>query len=420
MTIGRRAEIGIVGAGVIGLCTAYFLTEGGHTVTVIERDSKVGSGASRGNGGQIVNAQPLPAPGMIRNGMRHLVARDGAFYVAPLALPGLAGFLSRFALSSTPARFANGLEKLQVFNELTMQLLDDMKKNGIGTRIAETGNLRVFGEQAAARADLRGAVERARMGFNGEPGRLMQGRELWDYEPSLGGASKFGYVQPGLRWCDPSLFIDELAAHLERAGVEFVTGSEVTAVDETADAVTVRHGGESSNFSSVLLAAGPWNAPLMKAARVRAVLKPGMGYSFSVRADRNPGHVLALANAHVGVTPLADGWVRFAGTMEFTGSDHGKTAARVLAIAESAKPYMSGIDWASIKDEWGAARPMTPDGLPYVGHLPGRARTVVSTGHNMLGLTLGPATGMKTAELLITPGADPRMEAFAVDRRIIF
>lgn len=420
MAIEKRSEIGIVGAGIIGLCTAYFLAERGHSVTVIERDRKVGSGASRGNGGQIVIAKPLPAPGMIRSGLRHLVSRDGAFYVTPLAMPGLAGFLSRFVLSATPNRYAGGLEKLQVFNQLTMQLLDDMKMNGIGTKIAETGNLRVFGEQATAEADHAGAGERAGAGLNEEPGPLMHAQELWDYEPSLGGASKFGYVQPGLRWCDPSLFIDELAAYLERAGVEFVTGSEVTAVDETADAVTVRHDGQSSSFSSVLLAAGPWNAPLMKAAGVKAVLKPGMGYSFSVRVGHTPRHVLALENAHVGVTPLAEGWVRVAGTMEFTGSDTGKTASRVQAIAESAKRYLSGVDWASLKDEWGAARPMTPDGLPYIGHLPGRARTVLATGHNMLGLTLGPATGMKTAELLITPGADPRMEAFAVDRRIIF
>ena len=181
MAIEKRAEIGIVGAGIIGLCTAYFLAERGHSVTVIERDRKVGSGASRGNGGQIVIAKPLPAPGMIRNGLRHLVSRDGAFYVTPLAMPGLAGFLSRFVLSATPARYAGGLEKLQVFNELTMQLLDDMKKNGIGTRVEETGNLRVFGEQATAEADHAGAVERSRAGLNQEPGRLMHGQELWDY-----------------------------------------------------------------------------------------------------------------------------------------------------------------------------------------------------------------------------------------------
>ncbi|MET3952466.1 D-amino-acid dehydrogenase [Arthrobacter sp. UYEF36] len=420
MKMKQRAEFGIVGSGVIGLCTAYFLAEAGHSVTVIERERTVGAGASRGNGGQFVFAKPLPSPGMVRNGLRHLIGRDGAFYVAPLAMPGLAGFLSRFALSATPTRFMKGMEKLAVLNELTMPLLDSMKLNGIGTRIEETGNLRIFADQTAAEADHAGALERAGNGFNSQPGRLMYGEELWDYEPALGAAAKFGYVQPDLRWGDPSVFIDELISHLKRIGVEFVTNSEVTAVEESDNAVEVRHNDQTSSFSSVLLAAGPWSAPLMKAAGSRAILKPGVGYSFSVRAEHTPGHVLALENAHVGVTPLEDGWVRFAGTMEFTGSDNGKTSDRVQAIAEASKPYVSGMDWDSLKDEWSAARPMTPDGLPYIGQLPGRQRTAVATGHNMLGLTLGPATGMKTAELLLSQGADPRMKAFAVDRHIIF
>lgn len=420
MSSNQNLHVGIVGGGVIGLFTAHYLARSGARVTVMERDSRMGSGASRGNSGQIVMAKPLPSPGMVRAGLRSMIGRSGAFYVTPSAVPGLTGFLSRFMLQSTGSRYERGLQSLAVLNELTMPLLDELLAEGVGGSLGTTGNLRVFADQATAEADHAGAVARAGRGMNEHPGALMYGQQLWDYEPALGMAARFGYILPGLRWGDPSALMDELIVALDDAGVELVTDSAVTAVKENGSNVTVVHGAQRSTFSHVVLAAGPWNSPLLKAAGVRIVLEPGMGYSFTVRSERIPGHLLALETAHVGVTPMGENRLRIAGTMEFTGTDRGRVGDRIRAISATAKPFLAGVDWESVSDEWGAARPMTPDGLPYIGPLPGHSRTLLATGHNMLGLTLGPATGYKTAEMILDPGADARMKAFAADRRIIY
>jgi D-amino-acid dehydrogenase len=117
-----------------------------------------------------------------------------------------------------------------------------------------------------------------------------------------------------------------------------------------------------------------------------------------------PRRLIHLGDAHVVVTPFAKST---RGTMEFDRDHDRFNARRIAAIVAAARPYLRDVDWDGRTDEWTGARPMTPDGLPAIGRLPGHRNVYVATGHNMLGLTLGPSTGRLVTGMLTGETAPP-------------
>ncbi len=414
MTSPNHDHVAVIGGGIIGLCSAYFLEQAGFRVTVIERDL-IGSGSARGNGGQIVPADPLPAPGMVADGLKHWFSPSSAFFINPRSILSLAPFLTRFALHSNRRTFLASYRKLDQLNSLTTQLFDEMASAGIGTEFKSSGNLKAFRERSNAVAAREDTQDLAALGLTGAPGELLDTSALHSLEPSLGDDARWGFLRPDVRWGDPSQFVDQLAEYLRGKGVRLVEHSDVSAVTETDQGVRTTSVTGEQMYSAVLIAAGPWSKELVKSAGSKIRLVPGKGYSFTVRPERMPKFTVLLGEAHVGATPLDATRLRIAGTMEF-GAGDSINQRRINAIAETAEPFLTGIDWDARTDDWAGPRPMTPDGLPYIGRLGRSNRLYVATGHNMLGLSLGPATGQLVANLMRGTINDATLASFAVKR----
>jgi len=414
MTTRNNDHVAVIGGGIIGLCSAYFLEQAGFRVTVIERDL-IGSGSARGNGGQIVPADPLPAPGMVADGLKHWFSPSSAFFINPKSIFALAPFLTRFALHSNRRTFLASYRKLDQLNSLTTQLFDEMAGAGVGTEFTPSGNLKAFRERSNAVAARESTQELAALGLTGAPGELLDTRALHCLEPSLGDDARWGFLRPDVRWGDPSRFIDQLAEHLRGKDVRLVEHSDVTAITESDQGVRTTTSTGEQVYSAVLVAAGPWSKALVHTAGSKISLVSGKGYSFTVRPELMPKFTVLLGEAHVGATPLDQKRLRIAGTMEF-GAGSSINQARIDAIAVAAEPFLSGIDWSARTDDWAGPRPMTPDGLPYIGRIGRSNRMFVATGHNMLGLSLGPATGQLIAHLMRGSIGDAELSSFAVNR----
>jgi D-amino-acid dehydrogenase len=397
----------VVGGGLVGLSCAWFLREAGAEVTVLEA-GEPGGGASRGNAGAICPSmtEPLPAPGMIREALANLTRPDAALHVHPAYAPRMAGFLRRFAAAATASRYERGLQALGQLARGVTAAYDRLAVAGVGGHAARDGYLFVYRSVAgaeAARSDLGRAVA---SGVCAEPGPVRVGDELRDEEPLLGAAAAAGFVLPGERWIDPSRFVDDLVQALAGAGVRIVPGAGAASIASFDDGVEVETAAGRFDGTTVVVAAGVWTRDLIAPLGLSLPIYPGKGYSFAVRPPVQARRMIDLSDAHVMAAPL-DGRLRIAGTMEFDGTTDRFNPRRIDAIVRGAQPFLD-VDLAAREEEWVAARPVTPDGLPFLGSVPGHERVIVAAGHNMLGLTLAPVTGTVIAGLVTAgdPGID--------------
>lgn len=402
------SRVAIVGGGLIGLFSAYYLARAGHHVTVLER-SGIGSGAARGNGGWICpgRSDPLPAWEFVVTGMKSLLTRDGGFFLRPGAVPSVAGFLAGFVANSLPKRFARAWDEMDTLNITTLELTAELAERGIITDLHTAGFLQVYADRRSADLAHAGWTKTAERGISQPPHPVVERDDLLELEPSLGPRSRYGFLLEGDVWLDPNRLVDQLHTYLVEAGVEFTTSCNVLGFEEIGDRVRVITSSGHHEADHVVVATGAWAPELLRPLGVRSMVAPGKGYSFSIRPDVMPRHNLQIADTHIGVTPYDD-HVRMVGIVEFDGTTDGLNPGRVAMMERAVDPYLTGYDWSTVSHEWAGPRPMTPDGKPLIGCLPGHERIVLATGHNMLGLSLGPATGAAVARCAAEgPSANP-------------
>ncbi|KOX10005.1 FAD-binding oxidoreductase [Nocardiopsis sp. NRRL B-16309] len=381
----------IVGAGVIGLATAYRLARDGRAVTVVDA-ARGGSGASVHNAGWVVPilSAPVPAPGMLGTALRWMLRKDSPLYVHPSPRPEHVRFMVGMLRHCNPRDFRQGLEALTSLNERTVDLFDEYEKEGLRFEHHRDGALMVFHTREAMRTYEAATAPLERVGHTAAP---LSGDEARDLEPALGAHVHGGLLCPRERHVDPASLVRGLTERCRELGVRFLWDSPVTGIRFRGTVATsVIAGGEEFPADHFVLAAGARTSRLSRLAGVPLPVRPGKGYGFDdtsgAVALRRPVY---LGEAKVTVTPMSDR-VRFAGTMEFGGFDEGVDPRRLGGIVRSARDFLPGVPTTARPDGWAGLRPMTPDGLPIVGPLPGRDNVLVASGHCMLGVTLAPVT----------------------------
>lgn len=407
----------VVGGGIVGLSCAWFLLRAGANVVVLESGTRVGGGASRGNAGAICPslAEPLAAPGAIREVLAELRNPDAALHVHPATMPRMAGFLARFSRAASEANYERGVTALAQLGSGVMAAYDRLAEAGIGRHARRDGYLIAHRTEASAIAERAHLARKAGRGLAAEPGPLLDAAAIHELEPLLSDEITAGFLLPGEWWIDSGVLVDELADALVGAGADVRLGAGATGLADLGDSVEIETDHGVVDGAIAVIAAGVWSRELAAPLGVRLSLHPGKGYSFSVRPERMPDRVIDLPDAHVMVTPLGDR-LRFAGTMEFDGTADRFNPGRIASIARAAAPLLRGVDLQDRADEWMGPRPITPDGLPVLGPVRGHPRVVLATGHNMLGVTLGPVTGEVLARLVCEGDAGIDLAPFAPER----
>jgi D-amino-acid dehydrogenase len=202
---------------------------------------------------------------------------------------------------------------------------------------------------------------------------------------------------------DPARFLAGLRKRIREGGGEIVGGVEIDAIERVAGRVTaVSGGGRVFSGDQFVIAGGVWSAGLVRGLGLRLPMQAGKGYSLTLAEPvQMPKLCSILAEARVAVTPMG-GRLRFAGTMEIGGLGMESDPRRVRGIVRSVPGYFPEFreeDFSNTRP-WVGLRPVSPDGLPYLGRAPGCENAIVAAGHGMLGLSLGPVTGKLVAEML--------------------
>ncbi|WP_275001829.1 NAD(P)/FAD-dependent oxidoreductase [Promicromonospora iranensis] len=393
----------VVGAGMVGLATAWHLQERGVEVTVLDRHG-VASGASWGNAGWLTPglAMPLADPSLWAYGLRAMLDPSAALSV-PFRFDGaLWAFLARFMAHATPDAWRHAMAALTPIDRIALDAYDELEAGGVHATSYPSRWVVGFERERESRPfvdELRGA---ARAGQEIRLSRVPDGVRV----PHLSRSVRSIWTLEGQRYIDPGSYVQALATSVSARGAKVLSDARVESVRAVPGGAEVAvHGHDTVTSDAVVVATGAWLPELARQLGVRTRVQAGRGYSFSVPVDGLPiDHPVYFPARRVACTPY-QGRLRVAGTMEFRGPDEPLQPARVRAIASSVRDLFEGVDLDSREDEWVGSRPVTPDGLPLVGRTaaPG---VYVAGGHGMWGMVLGPATGRALAGL-ITTGRTP-------------
>lgn len=391
----------VVGAGVVGLSTAWFLQERGVEVTVVDR-SGVAAGSSWGNAGWLSPglALPLNDPGVVRYGLRALFDRTAPLHVPFKVDPALWRFLLRFASRCTKSGWDRVARANLPLNVDCLKAYDALAAGGVQTHAIQAPITAAFEnrDQADVLVD-----EFERLGDAGQDVSYhpLSGAQLRDWLPQASGRLGEGIRIDGQRYVDPGEFAASLAAAVRDRGGVICNGFDVADVQARDGSVTVTSTSSVTVSAQVaVLASGAWFNRLGRRFGIRVPVRAGRGYSFTVPTDEPVPGPVYLPGIRVACTPY-QGALRVAGTMEFRHADDGLDPARIKAVVDSARPLLSGVRWEERRDEWVGARPVTHDGKPVIGstNAPG---VYAAGGHGMWGLTQGPVTGQLLAEQIVT------------------
>jgi D-amino-acid dehydrogenase len=402
----------VVGAGMVGLSTAWFLQQHGVRVTLVDRRG-VAAGSSWGYAGWLAPALtlPLPEPAILGTGLRALLKPSSPVYVPPTADPRLWRFLVGFARHCTPGRWRRAMEVFNQANARALDAFDDLEAGGAAVPVAErTRAADPFLAGFVTEADRQVLLDEFEHTGGAVKYELLDGEEIRTLEPALGEDVQYGVKLHGQRFINPGRFVHSVADAVKAGGAELLDGWEVVDVVQQGERVrVVASTGEVIEADAAVLAAGSWLGPLARRHGVRRLVQAGRGYSFTVHPEQVPARPVYFPAQRVACTPLGgpDDGLRVAGMMEFRSPDAPLDPRRVKAIVDAATPMLRGVDWSARTDEWVGSRPCTTDGLPLVGRTRS-SRVYVAGGHGMWGIALGPLTGKLLAEQ-VASGATPEL-----------
>jgi len=393
----RPQRIAVLGAGLVGLSTAWYLQEYGADVTVLDREG-VAAGSSWGNAGWLTPsiAVPLPEPSVLKYGLRAVLQPSSPVYVPPTADPRLIRFLLQFARNCTPKRWQLAMQALIPLNNGALDAFAEMEQGGVASRTTPAEPFTAaFRTVEDSRALLEEFEHIAACGqrVNYE---VVDGATARAAEPAL--SAEIGTAVRILdeRYLNPPAFVHAVAdSVLARGGA---IRAEVD-VDEVVTTPTgVRIAGEE--YDAVVLATGARLNRLAKRFGVRRIVQAGRGYSFTIKVDEVPRGPVYFPTQRVACTPLGDR-LRIAGMMEFRDVAAPLDPRRIKALVDEAGQLLQGAHLDQREDEWVGARPCTADGLPLIG-ASRDPRVFIAGGHGMWGITLGPHTGKLLAQQMMT------------------
>lgn len=407
----NEPDVLVVGAGVVGVCSAWYLADAGHSVAVVDAGG-IAAGCSHGNCGLIVPSHSIPmaAPGMIARGLRWMFNPESPFYIKFRFERALFSWLWKFRAACREERVRAAIPILRDLHRSSAALYDALAREpGMDCAYGREGLLAVY--RTAVGMD-HGTEEARLLGEFGQPVKTLDGEAARALVPSLRPGVVGAIHFPEDAHIDPGAFVRGLARRCEERGVRFLTETPVTGFERRGRTVTaVRTSMGDFHPRTIVLAAGSWSPGVARDLELRLPIQPAKGYSITLRAPAvHPRIPMLLMEARVGVTPLGS-TLRLGGTLELAGMDLSINERRIGAIRRGASDYLEGTDDLEVLETWRGLRPCTPDGLPIVGRPKTLDNVVLATGHAMIGLSLGPVTGKIVADLVAgkTPDYDLKL-----------
>lgn len=414
-----QKKVTIIGAGVIGLCCAYYLNKAGHAVRVIDRGN-IKSGTSFGNAGYVSPSHiiPLASPGIVAKGLRWMLSSTSPFYIKPRLSADLIRWCFTFWAKSSQSTVEKNTPPLVDLLLLSRSLTSEIK-NEIGNqfRMEEKGCFMMYKNAHTEKHEIELAEEAAKFGIETQ---VMNGQQVQDLETEVEVNVRGGVLYPIDAHLHPGDFMESVHDYLQKEGVEFMLDTEVVDFEKINGKVTkVITNKCAVDIEELVLASGSWLPVVSESLGIHILLQAGKGYSmtFENQQGKNLQYPAILVDHRVAMTPMGSD-LRMGGTMEISGLNSPKLMKRARAIYNASKLYYPKLDVEFPSEEkiWSGLRPLSPDGLPYIGRHSQYDNLIIAGGHAMLGISLAAATGKLVEELASGVNTSMDIKAFDVER----
>ena len=412
-----RPRILVVGGGIIGVSCAYALAKAGAQVHLLEKD-KIGSGASGGNAGTVaVGHPPLNRRGRLRQLLVSLLDQGSPLYIPPRWDPSLWGWLRDFVRYCTDEHVEECMKVMAPLGKNALQTFDNIiEEEKIECGYIRSGYYKVCVTEPGLLSARNEAAAIEAYGYHPE---CINSEELRRREPEFGPELLGGIHYPESRSLDPLKFLEALTERARLRGARISEGVSVLSISIISGRVVGLRTNEGEiGADVVVLATGPFSAGILNEVGIQLPLQPGKGYhrDYAIGPGGAPPIKIAseLSEASVFCTPMGD-FVRFAGTMEFSGFNRVMRTPRLNQLTNAARRCFPGLGSDGPKSEWCGLRPMASDGMPIIGSIRDIKGLSVATGHGMLGLTLGPITGQMIAQEILDT-EEPKLRKLSPDR----
>jgi D-amino-acid dehydrogenase len=410
----------VIGGGIIGLSSAYFLQESGWDVTIIDKGD-LSNNCSYGNAGYVCPSHfvPMATPGIIKQGLKWMLNAQSPFYVKPRLSMDLIDWGLKFIRSANAAHVERSAVPLRDIAVLSKGWYETwLRQPEFDFAYEQKGLLDLFQSEANA-IHAHHTVEKAlELGLDAE---YLNAEQVRAMEPqtklNIRGAVYFK--------CDAHLYPNKLMHNLlsylkSKSNVTFVPGQEVEGIEKEGGKikrVRTRQGVYETDM--LVIATGSWSREMAALVDVKLPMAAGRGYSITYEdAPYKLNHPAILMEGRVAITPMDGNKIRFGGTMEITSLNAPPDMNRVKGILRSVKNFLPEYDIPLPPKEqvWFGYRPCSADGLPYIGRLKRIDNCILATGHSMLGLSLGAGTGKLVSELANEQVLSMDISPFAPER----
>jgi D-amino-acid dehydrogenase len=414
-------KVVILGGGVVGVSTAWYLAQGGAEVTVIERQSDVALETSFGNAGQISPGYSTPwaAPGIPLKAIKWLFMKHAPLRIRPDGTLFQLQWMLSMLGHCTSSAYARNKERMMRLSEYSRDCLRELRSTtGIAYEERTGGTLQLYRDEAQLEAAKRDMKVLSELGV---PFELLTPEHLADAEPALAAVS--GKLTGGLRLPndetgDCQIFTERLAQMARAAGVKFRFDLSVDAIEQAGGrVVALRAGAERITADRYVLAAGSYSTALLKPLGLSIPVYPLKGYSLTadlIDEARAPVSTILDETYKIAITRF-DKRIRIGGMAEVSGFDLSLAEGRRATLEMVTNDLFPGGCDLKGAEFWTGLRPMTPDGTPIVGASP-LSNLFLNTGHGTLGWTMAAGSGRLLADLLLGRVPQIRAEDLAMAR----
>ena len=411
-------KILIVGGGIIGICSAYYLSKSGHDVTIIDKYG-MNSGASYVNAGYLSPGHiiPLAAPGVIKQGLKWMFNSSSPFYIEPRINVDFFKWLYAFNKSCSDNNIKSSIVPIIEMSLLSQELLKDIKKdNDMGFHYDQKGLLMLCKTEKSLEKEKE-VVDLAVQ--NGLRAKILNQNEIKTIEPNINidsiGAAYF--------YCDhhttPAELISELKDFIQKKGVKCFTHTEIESFRiENNNIKSVNISNQNLGFDEYVLSAGTWTSKLCKKLGIELLLQAGKGYSVNHSSKTGISCPAILVEPKCAITPM-NGFTRYSGTMEISSINDKIRKNRVNAICDAVESFYPSVKIPEIdrNDAGYGFRPISADGVPYIGRTKNLKNVIIATGHAMMGWSMSTGTGKIVSEIVDQKQTSINIERFNPNRK---